>query len=214
MKRFSYPVLIEGLPFIIFSLSITVISAILKSMGLSATFAGLTLFMLIFFRNPKRIPPADKNAIVSPADGRIIEIGEVFEEKYMRERVIKISIFMNIFNVHVNRAPFHGKILLTEYSKGRFHSAMAKKASEENERNVILMEIEGGKRLLLVQIAGILARRIRCYTKKGDILFKGEPYGAILFGSRVELFLPLDVKIERRKGEWVKGGETVIGYLP
>ncbi len=213
MKWSSYPILTDGLPFVVFTLSLTIMFVFFKFIALSIIFFIITLFMIIFFRNPKREIPSDENAIISPADGKIIEIKEEFEDRYIKDKVLKISIFMTLFNVHVNRAPATGKILDIKYFKGKFHSANIKKASEENEKNIILMDVGKKRRLLFIQIAGMIARRIRCYVKEGDLLLKGEPYGAILFGSRVELYLPTDVKLKRAKGEWVKGGETIIGYF-
>ena len=175
----------------------------------------LTIFSGAFFRDPDRYPPFRDGTLVSPADGRILSVTQVdgLELAGMAEST-KVSIFMSIFNVHVNRAPAAGRVLEIHYKPGKFFSADLDKASEENERNLVVMEDEQGRRLAFVQIAGLIARRIVCFVKPDDRLGKGERFGLIRFGSRVDLYLPPQTEIDVSVGQHVKGGETIIGYLP
>ena len=175
----------------------------------------LALFTGSFFRDPTRYPPFREGTVVSPADGRILSVTQVDgpELSGMVEST-KISIFMSIFNVHVNRAPAAGRVLEIHYKPGKFFSADLDKASEENERNLVVMEDEQGRRIAFVQIAGLIARRIVCFVGPDDTLEKGERFGLIRFGSRVDLYLPPQTEIDVSVGQHVKGGETIIGYLP
>jgi len=179
-----------------------------------ATLPGIlaTLFIAYFFRNPKRKIPPLKNIILSPADGKIVHLGECEEDRFLKQRALKVSIFMSPFNVHLNRAPVSGKVLETKYHPGKFLVASREKASLLNEQNAFVLETEEKLKILLVQIAGWVARRIVCYAKAGDHLNKGEIFGMIRFGSRVDLYLPMEVKPIVRIGQRVKGGESIIGY--
>jgi phosphatidylserine decarboxylase len=172
----------------------------------------LTLFIAYFFRNPKRKIPSLRNIILSPADGRVIHIGECEEDRFLKQRALKVSIFMSPFDVHINRAPASGKVLEVSYHPGRFLVASRDKASLLNEQNALVMETEDRSKILLIQIAGFVARRIVCYAKKGDLLNKGQFFGMIRFGSRVDLYLPIDVQPIVRVGQHIKGGESIIGY--
>ncbi len=178
------------------------------------TFLGflLTLFVAFFFRNPKRAIPEFPNTILSPADGTIVHVGEATEERFLKEKVLKVSIFMSILDVHINRVPVSGKVIERSYRPGRFLVASREKSSLFNEQNVILLETEDHFKVLLIQIAGFVARRIVCYAKSGDRVTKGEIFGLIRFGSRVDLYLPATVKLTVSKGEHVKGGESIVGY--
>lgn len=172
----------------------------------------LTLFVFYFFRNPERTPPADAQALVSPADGTVI-VAEEVPETPLGVPALKISIFMSVFNVHVNRVPFDGTVVDLFYHRGRFFDARDGRASCENERNGIILEIAGGVRIAFVQIAGLIARRIICYPGIGDVLQRGERYGLIRFGSRLDVYLPLDVAPLVRLGDAVVAGETVLGHI-
>jgi len=212
MAQRRWPVAKEGFPFIIPAVLLTVF---FMGMGWNLlTFLGIfcTLFVAFFFRNPKRRIPSLENIILSPADGRIIHVGEWQEDRFLKERVLKVSIFMSIFDVHLNRAPASGKVLERKYLPGRFLVANREKSSLLNEQNAFLLEMEDRFKILLVQIAGFVARRIVCYAKAGDTLRRGEIFGLILFGSRVDLYLPKGVKPIVRVGQHVKGGESIIGY--
>jgi phosphatidylserine decarboxylase len=208
----KWPVAKEGLPFII---PAALLAVLFITMGWNIlTFLGIfaTLFIIFFFRNPKRKIPPLENIILSPADGRIIHVGEWDEDRFLRERVLKISIFMSIFDVHLNRAPASGKILQRSYLPGRFLVANVEKSSLLNEQNAFILETEDRLKILLIQIAGFVARRIVCYAKAGDTLRRGQIFGLIRFGSRVDVYLPKDVKPIVRLGQHVKGGESIIGY--
>lgn len=183
---------------------------------LGAWYAGwplliLTIFTAFFFRNPDRKTPEGEGLIVSPADGRVLDVAELEENRYTRGPAKRISIFMSIFNVHMNRVPLTGRVKEISYHPGRFFVATRDKASDDNERNVVILNIGGGSAAAVVQIAGIVARRIVCYLSKGDSVTCGERLGLIRFGSRVELYLPPDSEITVAKGERIKGGVTVVG---
>ncbi|HLF86996.1 MAG TPA: phosphatidylserine decarboxylase family protein [Nitrospiria bacterium] len=203
----------EGLPFIAAGIMLTSISLAVGWRCPALILSLITLFIVWFFRNPRRNTPTSPDIIVAPADGKIIEVKEDFEKRYLNGKAIKISIFMSIFNVHINRIPFPGKVLRVSYNPGRFISANRDKASLENEQNAILMETKEGKRILFIQIAGLIARRIVCWLKVGNNVERGERFGLIRFGSRVDIFLPPDVDLKITKGSKVKGGETVIGVM-
>lgn len=212
MKENRWPVAKEGLPFIIPAALLTVFFVLMDWNLL--TFFGIfaTLSATFFFRNPKRKIISLENVILSPADGRIIHVGECEEDRFLKERALKISIFMSIFDVHLNRAPTSGKVLERRYLPGRFLVANREKSSLLNEQNAIILETEDRFKILLIQIAGFVARRIVCYAEAGDTLRRGEIFGMVRFGSRVDLYLPKDVKSIVRLGQHVKGGESVIGY--
>ena len=150
---------------------------------------------------------------MATADGKVIFVGQVMEERYARQEVTKVSIFMSIFNVHVNRVPCTGKVIDMFYNKGEFFNASLDKASMQNEQAAILLETEGGKRLLFVQIAGLVARRIVTYPVIGDMLQRGARYGLIRFGSRVDVYLPTGTDVRVRTGDRTVAGETILGDL-
>jgi len=178
-----------------------------------ACFAGFT-FIVSFFRLPKRHLALDKDAIVSPADGKIVVIEKVFEDKYFKEERIQVSIFMSPFNVHVNWFPMTGKVKYYEYHEGRYLVAWHPKSSDANERTTVVLENKQGQNILVRQIAGAVARRIVSYCTPGSDVKKGEQLGFIKFGSRVDLFLPVGTEILVRKNQKVKGLETIIGHFP
>lgn len=211
MKIARIPVALEGTPFILFAAFATLIAALLNQQGTALLGLAATAFVLYFFRDPARLVPADENALVSPADGRIILVEQVMDDHYLQASVQKISIFMNVFDVHVNRVPLAGLVEKIVYEPGRFYSADSAKAALENETCAVLLNAGQGRRLAFVQMAGLIARRIICWAEPGDTLTKGSRYGLIRFGSRVDLYLPLDLRLEVKKGQRVKAGETVIG---
>ena len=214
MKKPTIPVAREGYPFIAFAGLVTVVFAMLGFVLVSISFLTITAIILNFFRDPERVSPDDDDALVSPADGKVILIEKVFDDKYVKEHVYKVSIFMNIFNVHVNRVPFSGKVKKVIYSPGTFYSANSERSSLENESCTVIIETDTGMKLAFSQIAGLIARRIVCWAEKGDNLSKGERFGLIRFGSRVDLYLPQKTQLEISKGQRVVAGETVLGYLP
>lgn len=203
----------EGLPFIISSLILTILVAFLGVVWLTLLLAAITVFIICFFRNPERFFQDEDKLVICPADGKVIRIEEVDVAGTITGRFKKISIFMNVFNVHVNRSPYNGKIETIAYHKGKFLSANLDKASAENERNEIMIRTEDGRMLWVVQIAGLIARRIVCWTQEGARIEKGERFGLIRFGSRVEVFLPSDSRVAVRLGDKVQAGRTTIGYL-
>lgn len=209
----NMPIAIEGLPF---AIPLLILSFVLWYFGIrypAFFFTLLTVFVLWFFRNPERVAPHDPLAVISPADGKVIVAEEINEDRYLKERALKISIFMNVFNVHVNRAPYTGKVADVVYNKGRFISANLDKASLDNEQNAVIIDIGNGKRIMFVQIAGLIARRIVCYLKPGDSVEKGRRFGLIRFGSRLDVYLPLSSALRVKIGDKVKAGESILGRL-
>ncbi|KGF47922.1 phosphatidylserine decarboxylase [Veillonella montpellierensis DNF00314] len=173
----------------------------------------LACFFLYFFRNPKRTIPKGENLILSPADGKVMDISEVYEDLFLNRKVKKVTIFLSVFDVHVNRAPIEGEITFRQYTCGGFLPAYKKEVGFENERHTIC--IDNGKiEVLVTQIAGLLARRIISWTDLGSHLEKGQLYGMIKFGSCTEICMPTDVEILVKKGQHISGGDTVIGRLP
>lgn len=170
----------------------------------------LFIFVLQFFRSPNRKVVPDPSIILSPADGRVVVIEETFEKEFFKEKMLQVSIFMSPANVHQNRYPVSGKVLYKEHHHGKFLVAWNPKASTLNERTSIALETEAGQQLLMHQVAGFVARRIVCYSKAGMKVIQGEEFGFIKFGSRVDLYLPLDAKVEVKIGDHVKGGIHTI----
>ena len=201
----------EGIPFLILPLLLTVLAFGMGWSTLAFLAALAALFIVFFFRNPRRNIPAQQNAILSPADGKIIYVGEWTEERFLKQRALKVSIFMSIFDVHLNRAPVAGRVLERNHHPGRCLVASREKSSLLNEQNALILETEDRFKILLVQIAGFIARRIVCYADTGDTVKQGEIFGLIRFGSRVDLYLPPEVKPLVSVGQHVKGGESIIG---
>ena len=172
----------------------------------------VTLFILQFFRDPLRNKPSKKNVILSAADGKVIAI-EKMTNPYTNKSSVKVSVFMNVFNVHSNKCPVDGKILEKYYYPGKFLNASLSKASLENERCAITIQTKEKKIITCVQIAGLIARRILCYKDKGDEVKAGERYGFIKFGSRVDLYLPTNASIKVNLGQTVKNTETIIANI-
>ena len=171
----------------------------------------LTAFVVAFFRNPEREIPTAADAVVCPADGEVVDIAELDDPRFGMGRCRRVCIFMSPFNVHVNRVPFDGTVQEVRYRPGRYYVASDAKASEHNEQCALILTTPGGQRIVAVQIAGMLARRIVTYPRPGDALTKGQRYGLIRFGSRVDLYLPLSASLLVVKGDRVFGGTTVIG---
>jgi len=172
----------------------------------------LAILILQFFRDPVRKIPAEPLGIVCPADGRIIVVDEV-EDPYLKRPAKRISVFMNIFNVHSNRSPIEGKIMERWYNKGKFFNASLDKAAEQNERNAIWIQTDEGDDVVSVQVAGLVARRILCYVQPGERIGQGERYGFIRYGSRVDLYLPTSSQINVALGDKVKSGRDILAFL-
>lgn len=173
---------------------------------------GIAVFMMFFFRNPTRKIDYDKSTLLSPADGKVMSVTEFYDEEYIDAPAIKVTIFLSVFNVHVNRSPMTGEIKYQRYTCGGFRPAYKSTASFENERHAIGIENDEIK-VLVIQIAGLLARRIVSWVTLGHDLEQGQRYGMIKFGSSTELVMPKNVDVLVKKGDKVKGGVTVIGRV-
>ena len=201
----------EGWPF----LAIAVAAAALASwysLAWAIPLWIIALFVLQFFRDPPREVPGDAKTVVSPADGRIVAV-ENTRDPYLERDAIKVSVFMNVFNVHSNRAPVDGEVKQVWYNAGRFVNAALDKASIENERNALWIRADAGAEVVSVQVAGLIARRILCYVKAGDKLGRGQRYGFIRFGSRVDLYLPPNTRIKAALGDKVYAASTILANL-
>jgi len=207
------PVAREGYPFILGAAFATAVVAILGLYVLALFFLAVTFFVCFFFRDPERVIPEEEKAVVSPADGKVVGVSAVQESDFAAEKMLKISIFMSIFNVHVNRIPDGGRVADVIYYPGKFFSANLDKASRDNERNAVALEINRGRKLIVVQVAGLIARRIICKIRKGDRLSRGERFGMICFGSRLDVYLPPDTVPAVSVGDKVLAGTSVLGYL-
>lgn len=211
--NYPHPIIArEGWPF----LAIVALLALgLQSFGLTflSVLAWIAfVFVLQFFRDPPRYIPAQKNAVVSPADGRIVAVERV-EDPYAQREALKISVFMNVFNVHSNRIPIGGQITSVAYFPGMFVNADLDKASTQNERNAIVIHTDTGAIVTAVQVAGLIARRILCYVKPSESVEKGQRYGFIRFGSRVDVYLPTDSVPKVAIGDKVSASSTVLAEL-
>jgi len=212
MKNYGIPVASEGWIFIVPLAVVTVLLFLLGWRNTGIVFLVLTLFVLFFFRDPERKIPEGNTLVVSPADGRVIVIKDIYEPTYLKQDVKQISIFLSVFNVHVNRSPVGGTVEAVKYSPGKFHVASVDKASLDNEQTAMVINT-GKQKVLVKQIAGLIARRIVCYAKPGDQIRPGERYGLIRFGSRVDIFLPRDAELKVKIGDRVKGARDIIGVL-
>ncbi len=173
----------------------------------------LGCFVVYFFRNPYRPIHRDQSIVFAPADGKIVDIQTVYEKEYLNQDCLKISIFMSIWDVHVNRYPVSGKIVYAKYHPGNYFIASHPKSSELNEHQSVVINMPSGISILVKQIAGTLARRIVCYAKEGKLAVQGEDVGFIRFGSRVDIFLPLNIEIQVKMNEMVKGNRTIIAWF-
>lgn len=211
--RSAMPIAAPGLKFILAAAVLTMLIFLMGWIipGWLALF--VTLFICWFFRDPERALPEHPDCMVSPADGKIIVVEERDTNEFTRQACIKISIFMNVFNVHVNRIPFKGIVESVIYVPGRFINASFDKASEHNERNALIIRTDSGALYGVVQIAGLIARRIVCKVNKGDVMERGARYGMICFGSRLDIYLPSDSKISVGIGQKVRAGSTILAYL-
>ena len=210
----AFPVAKPGYPFIFAGAFTTAVLALLGLTFSALLGLGITFFIVYFFRDPDRIVTNSVGTVVSPADGRVIAVEPVVTTPYYDGECKKVSIFMSVFNVHVNRIPHEGTIRSIRYFPGKFIAASRDKASSDNERNAVVIETDQGKKIAAVQIAGLIARRIICTIQSGDVVRRGQRLGMICFGSRVDLYLPGDTVIEVASGDRVKAGASTIGVLP
>jgi phosphatidylserine decarboxylase len=210
----NWPFAREGLPFILIGALLTFLFFVFGIIFLTILSGFLALFTMYFFRDPNRACSCPPNAMLTPADGRIVKIERLEgKDNPLGEPAVMISVFMSLFNVHVNRIPISGVIRGIQYYPGRFFSANLDKASEQNERNSIIMETINARRIVVTQIAGLVARRIVCWARQGDQVQTGQRFGLIRFGSRLDVFLPGDSQVAVRNGQRVKAGQTIIGYM-
>ena len=204
----------EGYPFIAFSAFATLISALIEYEFITVVLLFLTGFIFYFFRDPERVIPDSEDGVVAPADGKVILVEKIFDDRFVNEHVYKISIFMSIFDVHVNRLPFAGEVEKIQYGAGSFYAANTDQGGLANEHCAVILSTSRNFRYAVVQVAGLVARRIVCWAEKGDTLERGSRFGLIRFGSRVDMYLPQQAQIEVRSGQRVRAGESVIGYIP
>lgn len=209
----AFPVARPGYPFIFSSAFTTAVLALLGLTPWALLGLVITVFIVYFFRDPDRVVPKSESRVVSPADGKIIAVESAEETPYYEGECKKISIFMSVFNVHVNRIPYEGTVDSISYFPGKFIAANRDKASSDNERNAIFIETDHGQKITAVQIAGLIARRIICHLQAGERVRRGQRMGMICFGSRVDLYLPVETTIAVTVGERVRAGTSVIGVL-
>jgi len=207
------PIAKEGYPFFGSAILITLILAIFGYKFLTVVALVVTFFILYFFRDPERFIPRQSNSFISPADGKVIVIEKVFDDRFFHEYVHKISIFMNIFNVHVNRIPHNGVVEKIIYTPGQFYSADSSQGGLRNENCATIITGETGRKIAVVQKAGLIARRIVCWLEPEDNVRQGDRFGLIRFGSRVDLYIPGSVQLSVKKGELVRAGETILGQF-
>ena len=212
-KAAHIPVAREGIPFILAAMFITLITAILGYSLLTLPLLAVTLLVGHFFRDPERIVMAEASDILSPADGKVIAVKKVDASPFFEKPCFKISIFMSVFDVHVNRIPCTGIVRAVKYSKGRFLAANFAQASVENEQNSVWIETDSGHDLAMTQVAGLIARRIVCWPHGGDRVLQGERFGMIRFGSRMDVYAPEGCQVLVSQGQHVYGGETVLCKL-
>jgi len=213
MTDYPHPIIArEGWAHVAVSIAAAVAVGLLAGWWWSAPLWVATLFVVQFFRDPPRQIPGTERTVVSPADGRIVAV-EKTEDPYLKREARKVSVFMNVFNVHANRSPVDGEVKDRWYAQGAFINAALDKASLHNERNALWLRTTGGADVTCVQIAGLIARRILCYAKPGDHLRRGERFGFIRFGSRVDVYLPLSAAVRVELGQVVRCGATVLAEL-
>jgi phosphatidylserine decarboxylase len=214
MNNYPHPLIArEGWPFLAIS-GVAALAVSFLAGGLwSLPFWIIFVFVLQFFRDPARPVPGDAKSVLSPADGRIVVI-EPAHDPWLNRETLKISVFMNVFNVHSNRSPVDCEVIKRWYHPGKFINADLDKASTENERNALHLRTADGLDITCVQVAGLIARRILCYVDAGTKLARGQRYGFIRFGSRVDLYLPKDVRVKVGVGDKVSATSTILAELP
>jgi phosphatidylserine decarboxylase len=211
--KYPHPIIArEGWPFLAIGFVVSLLAGFLLGPAWALPFWAATLFVLQFFRDPPREAPADPQAVLAPADGRIVMVGKA-RDPYLEREALKISVFMNVFNVHSNRSPVDGTVKQRWYHAGSFLNAALDKASLENERNALWLQTRDGADVTCVQIAGLVARRILCYVDRGVDLQRGQRYGFIRFGSRVDLYLPPDAEVKAALGDKVYATESILARL-
>ena len=211
--KYPHPIIArEGWPFLGIAVAFSLAVNISFGFAWALPFWAATLFVLQFFRDPPRDVPEDANAVVSPADGRIVAV-EKARDPWLERDALKISVFMNVFNVHSNRSPVDGTVKQRWYHAGSFLNAALDKASLENERNALWFRTRSGQDVTCVQIAGLIARRVLCYVGEGAELQRGQRFGFIRFGSRVDVYLPPDAEVQAALGDKVYAAESILARL-
>lgn len=213
-RAIGVPFAKEGIPFIGSAAGVTLAAAWLGWTVVAGAAGLLTLFIAWFFRNPSRVIPHQLNLVVAPGDGKVIAIEEEFEPRYIKDRSIRLTIFLNVFDVHINRMPCEGVVEDVQYQPGLFMVASKPAATIRNEQNALMIKTAQGAKVLCVQVAGLIARRIVCWVSPKDRAVRGERFGLIRFGSRMDTFLPIGSVIRVSVGDRVKGGESILGELP
>jgi phosphatidylserine decarboxylase len=214
LANYPHPIIAkEGWPFLGGAVLAAVVVHALAGFAWALPLWLVALFVLQFFRDPPREVPGDAKSVLSPADGRIVAI-EPVRDPWLERDALKISVFMNVFNVHSNRSPVDGEVKQRWYQPGKFINADLDKASTENERNALHIRSQSGHDVTCVQVAGLIARRILCYVEAGAQLARGQRYGFIRFGSRVDVYLPTDVRVKVAIGEKVSATTTILAELP
>jgi phosphatidylserine decarboxylase len=213
-RAVGIPVVKEGVPFIAAFGGAAALAGALGWVAPAVALGSLTIFSGWFFRNPHRISPDAEGAVVAPGDGKIIAIEEDYEPRFLKEQATRISIFLNIFDVHVNRIPCDGTVVDILYQPGRFVAANHPSATLSNEQNALMIRGASGAKVLCVQVAGLIARRIVCWVSPGEKVARGDRFGLIRFGSRVDLFLPKGSSLHAAVGDRVKGGKDLLAVLP
>jgi phosphatidylserine decarboxylase len=213
MNPYPHPIIArEGWPFLAVAAGVALLATVQAGVAWSLPFWAVALFVLQFFRDPARPIPGDAKSVLSPADGRIVAIGPV-RDPWLERDALKVSVFMNVFNVHSNRSPVDGDVVRRWYHPGKFVNADLDKASLENERNALHLRTADGQDVTCVQVAGLIARRILCYVEAGAKLARGQRYGFIRFGSRVDLYLPVDARVRVAIGDKVRASATILAEL-
>lgn len=213
MTNYPHPIIArEGWPFLTIAVVLALIASVYGSFVSGLVMWIIALFVLQFFRDPPREIPQQAGVVLSPADGRVIKV-ERIQDPYGEREAILVSVFMNVFNVHSNRSPVDGVIQKIQYFPGKFVNADLDKASTENERNAIVLTTNDQQTITFVQVAGLIARRILCYVKVGDTLSRGQRYGFIRFGSRVDVYLPLTANVKVSIGDKVSATTTILAQL-
>lgn len=212
-RAVGVPIVKEGFPFIGIGAGVTLLAWLLGWTVVGVVAGGLTLFTAWFFRNPARVVPQGPGLVVAPGDGTVIAVEEEFEPRFIKDRSVRLSIFLNVLDVHVNRIPCEGVVENIQYQPGAFLVASKPNATLKNEQNALFLRTAEGAKILCVQVAGLIARRIVCWLSPGDRVMRGERFGLIRFGSRMDTFLPLGTDVRVAVGDRVKGGETIVGVL-
>ncbi len=208
------PVAKEGIPFIAIGGLLTLGAWMMGGVWSTCFLGSCTLFTTWFFRNPARTIPQGENVIVSPGDGTVVAVESEFEHRYLKEQSVRISIFLNVFNVHINRMPIGGRVENAVYQPGKFMVANHPEASCSNEQNALMLRRSDGVKILCVQIAGLIARRIVSWVVPGEQVAKGDRFGLIRFGSRMDVYLPQSSTIQVKVGSKVKGGSSILAEVP